>query len=134
MKTLNLIDLRLIMAIIGYLFGGAQHLAYFKYLVYFRVAREKGSESVDFGHDGPHRPDVDGTAVVGRPQEHFGCPVPGGGNKNDLLVSREKITCFTDIFSDGFYFSENWYMVRCTVAAKSTFLIRQLVSNFLDFG
>jgi hypothetical protein len=61
-----------------YLFRCPQHLADFENRVNFTGPREERPESVHLCHDAAHGPDVNGGAVVGRPQEDFWSPVPGG--------------------------------------------------------
>ncbi|KAL0622268.1 putative uncharacterized protein CCDC28A-AS1 [Plecturocebus cupreus] len=56
----------------------SQHLANFEYHVNFTGPREEWPEGVHLSHDAAHSPDINGGAVVGRPQEYFWSPVPGG--------------------------------------------------------
>lgn len=65
-----------------YLFWCPQHLANFEYRVNFTGSREERPEGVNFCHDAAHGPDVNGGAVVSRPQEYFWSPVPGGTKVN----------------------------------------------------
>lgn len=69
-----------------YLFGCPQQLANFEDGVNFTGPGEEWPEGVHFRHDAAHCPDVNGGAVVGRPQEHFWSPVPGAPKRNCLLV------------------------------------------------
>ena len=50
------------------LFHSAQDLADLKNFIHFTVAGKERPQSVEFGHDAAHCPQVDGRVVGGRPQ------------------------------------------------------------------
>lgn len=59
-----------------YLLWCSQHLANFENRVNFTGPGEKRPEGVHLCHDAAHCPDINGGAVVGRPQEYFWSPIP----------------------------------------------------------
>ena len=68
--------------------GSAQDAADLVYLIYLGAAREERPPGVELGHDAAHRPHVDGTGVVGGPEQNLRGAVPPRG---DVLGQRARV-------------------------------------------